>query len=154
MKAFKIAAAFCVLFFLSSTCKAQVEINAQQAAQHIGDSVRVCDIILEGKYLYEAKDEPAQLYMGSRQLNFGTPFIAAFDLDSGNQEFLNSLNANKSQVNDFTELADTGGTVWAKFGVTRQPAFAFISSDGSIDVVQSGLSEPDLTRRVMALSEH
>lgn len=67
MKAFKIAAAFSVLFFLSATCKAQVEINAQQAAQHIGDSVKVCDIILEGKYLYEAKDEPAQLFMGSRQ---------------------------------------------------------------------------------------
>lgn len=67
MKAFKMAAAFCILFSLTTICKAQVEINAQQVAQHIGDSVKVCDIILEGKYLYEAKDEPTQLYMGSRQ---------------------------------------------------------------------------------------
>ncbi len=66
MKAFKIAATFSILFFLTTTCKAQVEINAQEAAQHIGDSVQVCDIVLEGKYLYEAKDEPAQLFMGSR----------------------------------------------------------------------------------------
>jgi hypothetical protein len=55
-------------------------------------------------------------------------------------------------VNGFTNLADTSGSVWAKFGVTHQPAYAFIRPDGGIDVVKGPLSEPDLTQRVTALS--
>ncbi|OBJ87420.1 thiol:disulfide interchange protein [Mycobacterium gordonae] len=51
-----------------------------------------------------------------------------------------------------TQLADTDGSVWAKFGVTQQPAFAFIRPDGSIDVVKGPLSEPELVRWVAALS--
>lgn len=58
----------------------------------------------------------------------------------------------KFKVEGFAELADTGGMVWAKFGVTRQPAFAFVHPDGSVDVVKGPLSEPDLTERVTALS--
>lgn len=52
----------------------------------------------------------------------------------------------KYPVKRFTQLADTDGTVWAKFGITQQPAFAFIRPDGSIDVVEGQLSKPDLTR--------
>lgn len=55
-------------------------------------------------------------------------------------------------LHGLTELADTSGTVWAKFGVTQQPAFAFIRPDGSIDVVKGPLSEPDLAQRVTGLS--
>jgi thiol-disulfide isomerase/thioredoxin len=56
-------------------------------------------------------------------------------------------------VGGFTHLADTDGAVWAKFGVTHQPAYAFISPDGRIDVVKGPLSAPDLTARVTALSQ-
>jgi thiol-disulfide isomerase/thioredoxin len=52
----------------------------------------------------------------------------------------------------FTQLADTGGTVWAKFGVTQQPAFAFVDSHGGIDVVKGSLPESQLTERVHALA--
>jgi thiol-disulfide isomerase/thioredoxin len=57
----------------------------------------------------------------------------------------------KYPVGNFTHLADTDGSVWAKFGVTAQPAFAFVRPDGGITVVKGGLSEPDLDQRVAAL---
>lgn len=58
----------------------------------------------------------------------------------------------KYPVQGFTHLADTDGAVWAKFGVTQQPAYAFVDADGSIDVVKGSLSEPELTERVTELS--
>lgn len=58
----------------------------------------------------------------------------------------------KYPVDTFTQLADTDGEVWTKFGVTQQPAFAFVNADGNIEVVRGSMSEPDLTQRVQALS--
>jgi thiol-disulfide isomerase/thioredoxin len=60
----------------------------------------------------------------------------------------------KYSLRGFTQLADTDGTVWAKFDITQQPAFAFIQPDGSIEVVTGQLSEPELIRRVTDLSGH
>jgi thiol-disulfide isomerase/thioredoxin len=60
--------------------------------------------------------------------------------------------AAKYGVDKFTELADTHAAVWAKFGVTRQPAYAFVSYDGNVDVVRGSLSESELTKRVHALA--
>ena len=54
-------------------------------------------------------------------------------------------------VSGFTHLADTDGSVWARFGVTYQPAYAFIDPSGDIDVVKASLSEADLSERVRAL---
>lgn len=59
---------------------------------------------------------------------------------------------NKYPVDTFTEIADTDGEVWTKFGVTQQPAFAFVNAEGNVDVVRGSMSEPDLTERVKALS--
>jgi thiol-disulfide isomerase/thioredoxin len=59
----------------------------------------------------------------------------------------------KYPVGNFTHLADTDGSVWAKFGVTHQPAFGFIRPDGGITVVKGGLSEPDLDQRVASLPQ-
>ncbi len=58
----------------------------------------------------------------------------------------------KYQVNTFTEIADTSGEVWTKFGVTKQPAYAFVGADGTVDIVRGPMSEPELTERVKALS--
>ena len=58
----------------------------------------------------------------------------------------------KYPVKSFTQLADTDGSVWAKFTVTQQPAFAFLHPDGSIEVVKGRMSEAELTRRVAALT--
>lgn len=73
--------------------------------------------------------------------------VAGLDQPPAMKEFVD-----KHKLNGFTQLADADGTVWAKFGVTQQPAFAFIQPDGTIDVVKGPLAEPDLARRVTGLS--
>jgi thiol-disulfide isomerase/thioredoxin len=80
----------------------------------------------------------------------GVTFVGVAGLDQlpAMQQFVA-----KYPVGNFTHLADTDGTVWAKFGVTHQPAFAFIRPDGGLTVVKGGLSEPDLDQRVAALPQ-
>lgn len=73
--------------------------------------------------------------------------VGAQDQLSALQEF-----ATKYGVDKFTELADTDAQVWAKFGVTRQPAYAFVSPAGSVDVVKGSLTETELSARVKALA--
>jgi thiol-disulfide isomerase/thioredoxin len=73
--------------------------------------------------------------------------VAALDQLPAMQEFVA-----KYPVNGFSHLADTDGAVWAKFGVTQQPAYAFVGADGSIDVVRGSLPEEALTERVSALT--
>lgn len=52
---------------------------------------------------------------------------------------------------DFTHLADTEAALWRAFGVTVQPAYAFVAADGSIEVVKSQLGRDALAERVAAL---
>ena len=73
--------------------------------------------------------------------------VAALDQLPAMQKFVDTF-----PVKGFTHLADTDGAVWAKFGITHQPAYAFVGADGSIDVVRDSLSESELTQRVTALS--
>ena len=73
--------------------------------------------------------------------------VAAQDEVSAMQEFVS-----ERPVAGFDHLADSDGTVWTTFGVTQQPAFAFVHTDGSIDVVKGTLSEAELTERVTALA--
>lgn len=73
--------------------------------------------------------------------------VAGLDQDPAMQEFVA-----KYPVGGFTHLADTNGAVWAKFGVTHQPAYAFVRADGGVDVVKGSLSEAELSGRVTALS--
>jgi len=72
--------------------------------------------------------------------------VAAQDQLPAMQEFVD-----KFPVEGFSHLADADASVWAKFGVTHQPAYAFVSSDGSVDVVKGSLSEDELSERVTAL---
>lgn len=55
-------------------------------------------------------------------------------------------------VGSFTHLADLNGQVWQRFGVTAQPAYAFLGADGSVQVVKGSLTEPELAERVHALA--
>ncbi|TXI57999.1 redoxin family protein [Mycolicibacter arupensis] len=61
--------------------------------------------------------------------------------------------ATKYGIDAFTELADTDATIWAKFGVTRQPAYAFLSPGGDVEVVKGSLPEDELSTRVAALAQ-
>jgi thiol-disulfide isomerase/thioredoxin len=73
--------------------------------------------------------------------------VAALDQVPAMQEFVD-----KYPVKGFSHLADTDGAIWAKFGVTQQPAYAFVGADGSVDVVRGALSEPELTERITTLT--
>ena len=83
------------------------------------------------------------------QANRGVTFVgvAAQDEVPAMQEFVS-----KYKVDSFVHLADVDAAVWTRFGVTAQPAFAFIGADGSVDVVKGTLSEQDLAARLSALA--
>lgn len=70
---------------------------------------------------------------------------------------LGSIDEMKTFVSDtgienFAQLADPDAEVWSVFGVASQPAFAFISSDGSIEIVQGSIGEEEILERAAALS--
>jgi thiol-disulfide isomerase/thioredoxin len=58
----------------------------------------------------------------------------------------------RNELGEFTHLADTEGLVWQRFGVTAQPAYAFVGPDGSVDTVKGSLSEDELATRVQQLA--
>lgn len=84
-----------------------------------------------------AQTSPAVTFVG----------VAAQDEVPAMQQFVDTY-----PVGGFTHLADTDGAVWAKFGVTYQPAYAFIDADGGVDVVKASISQAELTERVSALT--
>ncbi|NQW73698.1 MAG: redoxin domain-containing protein [Actinobacteria bacterium] len=70
---------------------------------------------------------------------------------------LGSIDEMKTFVSDtgienFTQLADPDAQVWGVFGVASQPAFAFISADGSIEIVQGSIDAQEILERAAALS--
>lgn len=58
----------------------------------------------------------------------------------------------RNDLGEFTHLADAEGSVWQRFGVTAQPAYAFVGPDGSVDMVKGSLSEDELATRVRQLA--
>ena len=72
--------------------------------------------------------------------------VAALDEVPAMQDFIDTY-----KIGDFPNIADTKGAVWQRFGVTNQPAFAFIGADGSVDVVVSSLGSEALETRIDTL---
>ncbi len=58
----------------------------------------------------------------------------------------------KYQVGSFQHLADLDASVWRRFGVTQQPAYAFVRPDGSVEVVKNQLSEAELAEHLRQLT--
>lgn len=54
-------------------------------------------------------------------------------------------------VGGFQQLADLDASIWRRFGVTIQPAYAFVGADGSIDVVKTRVPADELDSRLAAL---
>ena len=52
--------------------------------------------------------------------------IAAHDSESAMQNFVSARG-----VDGFPQINDGAGTLWARYGVSYQPAFVFISADGT-----------------------
>ena len=70
---------------------------------------------------------------------------------------LGTINEMKTFVSDtgienFTQLADPDAKVWGVFGVASQPAFAFISADGSIEIIQGSIDEKEILERAATLN--
>ncbi len=72
--------------------------------------------------------------------------VAALDQQPAMQEFVD-----RYDLDFFTNIADIDGAVWQRFGVTAQPAFAFVTADGSVDVVPGTLGAPALNTRISTL---
>ncbi len=51
-------------------------------------------------------------------------------------------------ISSFTNIADTESVIWQQFGVTAQPAYAFVSASGNVETVKGTLSEEELASRV------
>jgi hypothetical protein len=47
---------------------------------------------------------------------------------------------------------DSGGALWAHFGVFAQPNWAFVTADGRVEKVSGALSDDELDRRVATLT--
>ncbi|MEV4314218.1 redoxin domain-containing protein [Actinocrispum sp. NPDC049592] len=58
----------------------------------------------------------------------------------------------ENKVDGFAHLADVDAAIWKKFGVTEQPAYAFIQADGTTQVVKQQLTEEGLNEKVRELS--
>ena len=47
---------------------------------------------------------------------------------------------------DFPQAVTEDGSLWAQMGVAFQPAWVFVNDDGTTQVIQGPLAEPDLER--------
>lgn len=73
--------------------------------------------------------------------------VAALDQVPAMQQFVQ-----KYGLQSFQHVADVDSAVWKRFGVTAQPAYAFIDASGQVEVVTSQLSEQDLKQRLSKLA--
>ncbi len=73
--------------------------------------------------------------------------VAAQDQVPAMQQFVQRYG-----LQSFQHVADVDSAVWKRFGVTAQPAYAFVGADGKVEVVTKQLSEQDLKQRLSALA--
>lgn len=57
----------------------------------------------------------------------------------------------KYDMGGFPHIADLDASVWQRFGVSAQPAFAFIDGSGKADVIIGSPTEDDIRARVAKL---
>ncbi len=69
--------------------------------------------------------------------------VAALDEVPAMQQFVQ-----RYDLKSFQHVADVDSAVWKRFGVTAQPAYAFVDTVGKVEVVASQLSEQDLRQRL------
>lgn len=57
----------------------------------------------------------------------------------------------RMKIDGFTQLADTDGAIWKRFGVVAQPAYAFVDADGEVKVVKGALGAKGVRSKMAAL---
>jgi thiol-disulfide isomerase/thioredoxin len=85
-----------------------------------------------------AKDEAGKVAFVGVGAQDGVPAMKKFVADN--------------EVSGFPHLADVDASIWKRFGITQQPAYAFIQPDGSTEVIKQQLSEEALNEHVSQLS--
>jgi thiol-disulfide isomerase/thioredoxin len=72
--------------------------------------------------------------------------VAAQDQVSAMQDFVDRFD-----LGSMPHVADTDAAIWKRFGVSYQPAYAFVSSNGDIEVETDILEDNELLDRLAAL---
>jgi thiol-disulfide isomerase/thioredoxin len=83
------------------------------------------------------KDNPGVVFVG----------VAGLGETNAMRDFVDDY-----QVGAFVHLADLDGSLWQRFGVIQQPAYAFVDESGKVEVYRGELGEDGLAARVGALS--
>jgi thiol-disulfide isomerase/thioredoxin len=83
----------------------------------------------------------APTVMSSVAKHPGVMFVGVAGL--GNRSAIGKA-SEQMHTDSLTNLIDSRGAVWRAFGVTTQPAFAFVSADGRIEVHKGSVSAADL----------
>ena len=52
----------------------------------------------------------------------------------------------------FTNIADTNAALWQRFGITEQPGYAFISPQGTVEIVKTPMEDDELAAKVDQLA--
>ncbi|SNR42163.1 Thiol-disulfide isomerase or thioredoxin [Haloechinothrix alba] len=74
--------------------------------------------------------------------------VAADDDVSAMRDFVTDY-----ELGTFEHINDADREVWRTFGVTRQPAYAFVDPSGEVDVVRGTVGEDELDQRLSDLAE-
>lgn len=93
----------------------------------------------------EADEVAAQAAASSGEVTFVG--VAAHDDVAAMQGFVE-----RHGLEGFEHLADEEGAVWERFGVSAQPAYAFVTADGTVRVVPSSLGAEELAAEVARLT--
>lgn len=68
------------------------------------------------------------------------------DDDAGRHEFVTTHG-----LEEILQVVDDEGAIWARYGISYQPAWVFVTPEGEMDVHAGPLYDDDLTDRVAAL---
>ncbi|MAS55980.1 MAG: thiol:disulfide interchange protein [Pimelobacter sp.] len=90
------------------------------------------------------------------------PYVAAAQADNPNVEFVGIAGLGETDdMRDFVEdydvaafehLADLDGSLWQRFGVVQQPAYAFIDDTGTVEVLRGELGEAGMADNIATLT--
>ena len=90
------------------------------------------------------------------------PYVAASESANADVVFLgvaglgeiDAMNAfvDDYEVGGFDHVADLDGSLWQRFGVVQQPAYAFIDDTGTVEVIRGEIGEDGIAEGVAALT--
>ena len=73
--------------------------------------------------------------------------VAGLGENSAMREFVEDYD-----VSGFEHLEDVEGSLWERFGVVQQPAYAFVDASGKIEVYRGALGDDGIAERVADLT--